>query len=99
MRRDPSDALPWHAASPMAGRGGRAPIVGRDEELGVFARAVARAAEGQPTVVLVSGDPGMGKSTLLAEAGRRTDTAVYVGRCAHVGGDAIALAPVVDLVR
>jgi DNA-binding CsgD family transcriptional regulator/tetratricopeptide (TPR) repeat protein len=83
----------------MGVRGGDNPIVGREEELAVFARAVALAAGGQPTILLVSGDPGIGKSTLLAEAARRTDAALYVGRCVHVGGDAIALAPLVDLVR
>ena len=55
--------------------------------------------EGQPGVVLVSGDPGIGKSTLLAEAARRTGTPLYLGRCVHVGGDAIPLAPLVDLIR
>src|SRR5688572_2796500 len=83
----------------MAARGGSNPIVGRDDELARFADAVARAGDGQPSVLLVSGDPGIGKSTLLAEAARRTGVATYVGRCVHVGGDAIALAPVVDLVR
>ena len=43
-------------------------FVGRDEELVLFERAVTRASDGQPTVVLVSGDPGIGKSTLLAAA-------------------------------
>ena len=65
----------------------------------MFQRAVARAAEGQPGVVLVSGDPGIGKSTLLQEAARRTGTPLYLGRCVHVGGDAIPLAPLVDLIR
>jgi DNA-binding NarL/FixJ family response regulator len=75
------------------------PVVGRDPELAVFQRAVARAAAGQPGVVLVSGDPGIGKSTLLSEAARRTDTQLYLGRCVHVGGDVIPLAPLVDLIR
>jgi DNA-binding NarL/FixJ family response regulator len=83
----------------MAGRGSAKPIVGRDEELGVFERAVARAEEGEPATVLVSGDPGIGKSTLLAEAAQRTKVELFVGRCVHVGGDAIPLAPLVDLMR
>ena len=86
----------WRA---MGGRPGGYPVVGRDDELGVFQRAVARATEGQPGVVLVSGDPGIGKSTLLSEAARRADTQLFLGRCVHVGGDAIPLAPLVDLIR
>jgi DNA-binding NarL/FixJ family response regulator len=74
-------------------------IVGRDPEFQRFERAVARAADGQPTVVLVSGDPGIGKSTLVGEAARRTGVDAFVGRCVQVGGDAIPLAPVVDLIR
>jgi DNA-binding CsgD family transcriptional regulator len=74
-------------------------VVGRDDELAVFQRVVARATEGQPGVVLVSGDPGIGKSTLLSEAARLTKTPRYLGRCVHVGGDAIPLAPLVDLIR
>jgi DNA-binding CsgD family transcriptional regulator/tetratricopeptide (TPR) repeat protein len=83
----------------MKGRNRGYPVVGRDDELAVFQRAVARAAEGQPGVLLVSGDPGIGKSTLIAEAARRTGTPLYLGRCVHVGGDAIPLAPLVDLIR
>src|SRR5689334_5201861 len=83
----------------MKDRGAAYAVVGRDDELEVFERAVARAADAQPSVVLVSGDPGIGKSTLLAEAARRSGAPLYIGRCVHVGGDAIPLAPVVDLVR
>ena len=50
-------------------------------------------------MVLVSGDPGMGKTTLLAEVGHQAEVEVFVGRCVHVGGDALALAPLVDLIR
>src|SRR5262245_55712264 len=83
----------------MGGRAGDTVIVGRDEELARFARAVDRAGEREPTVMLVSGDPGIGKSTLLAEAARSTGAALFLGRCVQVGGDAIPLAPLVDLVR
>ncbi len=74
-------------------------ILGRDDELAQFARALDRAGAGEPAVLLVSGDPGIGKSTLLAEAARSTGAALFLGRCVHVGGDAIPLAPLVDLVR
>ena len=46
-----------------------------------------------------SGDPGIGKSTLIAEAARHANVDIFAGRCVHVGGDAIPLAPLVDLVR
>jgi predicted ATPase len=83
----------------MGGRGGRQQVVGRDGEIELLQRALARAAEGQPGIVLVTDDPGIGKSTLLYEAARRAGTPVYLGRCVHVGGDAIPLAPLVDLIR
>src|SRR4051794_19216074 len=75
------------------------PIVGRDVEVARFARAVAEAADSRPTSILLSGDPGIGKSTLIASAARDAGVEAFVGRCAHVGGDAIPLAPVVDLIR
>ena len=74
-------------------------VVGRDAELTVFASAFEAAASGSPSVVLVSGDAGIGKSTLVAEAARRGGAATYLGRGVQVGGAPIALAPLVDLVR
>lgn len=35
------------------------PVVGRDPDVAVLQRAVTRAGEGQPGVVLVSGDAGI----------------------------------------
>jgi predicted ATPase len=75
------------------------PVVGRDAELEELARAFDAAAAGSPAVVLVAGDAGMGKSTLVAEAARRAGAATFLGRGVHVGGEPIALAPLVDLVR
>jgi DNA-binding NarL/FixJ family response regulator len=74
-------------------------VVGREPELTDLATAFDAAAAGTPSVVLVSGDPGIGKSTLVAEAVARSGIPAFIGRCVHVGGDAIALAPLVDLVR
>jgi predicted ATPase len=47
---------------------GRATLIGRDAELAVLEAAVAAAADGWPAAVLLSGEPGVGKSRLLAEA-------------------------------
>jgi class 3 adenylate cyclase/predicted ATPase len=41
-------------------------LVGRDEELGLLLRRWAKAATGEGQVVLVSGEPGIGKSRLTA---------------------------------
>ena len=74
-------------------------FVGRAAELAVFDRAFADAGRGMPTVLLVGGDAGMGKTTLVAEAAARADAALYLGRATHIGGEVIPLAPLVDLLR
>jgi class 3 adenylate cyclase/tetratricopeptide (TPR) repeat protein len=45
-------------------RGARTPLVGRDEELALLERRWRRAKSGEGCVVLVSGEPGIGKSRL-----------------------------------
>lgn len=74
-------------------------VVGRDTDLALLQAAVARAGDGTPTVVLVAGEAGIGKSTLLVEAARRSAAPAFIGRCVHVGGDVIPLAPLIDLAR
>jgi class 3 adenylate cyclase/tetratricopeptide (TPR) repeat protein len=44
-----------------------APLVGRDEELALLLRRCRQVYEGQGRVVLIAGEPGIGKSRLLAE--------------------------------
>jgi DNA-binding SARP family transcriptional activator len=61
----------------------RDPFVGRASELSLLAGLLARAARGERQVALIGGEPGIGKSALLArfaaEAGR--DAAVLMARC------------------
>lgn len=74
-------------------------VVGREMELSALERALGRAATGEPAVMLLSGEAGIGKSTLLSEAARRTNSDLYVASCIQIGGASIPLAPVVDLIR
>ena len=74
-------------------------FVGRHDELALFERAFASGRTGVPSTLLVGGDAGIGKSTLVDEAARRAGVTLYVGRCVPIGGDVIPLAPLADLLR
>src|SRR5215213_8009757 len=49
-------------------------FVGRDEELGVLSDALAVARGGQGHLILVAGEPGIGKTRLAEEFGRQAAT-------------------------
>src|SRR5262249_60411993 len=71
---------------PVAGPTSR-PFVGRVAERGVLAAHVAAARQGNGRVVLVSGEPGIGKTRLVEEA--VADIApdrVLWGRCQDIEG-------------
>jgi predicted ATPase len=74
-------------------------FVGRRAELATFERAVEDARNGLPSVVLVSGDAGIGKTTIVSESAARAGVGLYLGRSTHIGGDTIPLAPLADLLR
>ena len=74
-------------------------FVGRRAELATFDRALADARNGLPSVVLVSGDAGIGKTTIVSESAARAGVDLYLGRSTHIGGDTIPLAPLADLLR
>jgi DNA-binding CsgD family transcriptional regulator/tetratricopeptide (TPR) repeat protein len=74
-------------------------FVGRGAELAAVERAVGDARKGVPSVLLVGGDAGIGKSTLIQHGADRAGVALYLGRCVHIGGDVIPLAPLGDLLR
>ncbi|HEY2702136.1 MAG TPA: BTAD domain-containing putative transcriptional regulator, partial [Candidatus Dormibacteraeota bacterium] len=74
------------------------PLVGRGPELAGLDAARAAAARGQPQLVVVEGEAGIGKSRLVGEwtAGvAARGTAVLLGRCDELGR-ALPLQPVLD---
>ncbi|MCU1355960.1 MAG: LuxR family transcriptional regulator [Acidimicrobiales bacterium] len=83
----------------MPDRSSNRGFVGRTQELSAFERAVVSARDGLPAVLLVSGEAGIGKTTILREGAARCELALHVGRCVQMGGDAIPLAPLADLLR
>jgi DNA-binding SARP family transcriptional activator len=77
------------------------PFVGRDHEWTRLADLLRRAMGGQGRVVLVSGEPGIGKTRLLEElAGLATarGAQVLAGRCYELEQNA-AYAPIVEALR
>jgi DNA-binding CsgD family transcriptional regulator/tetratricopeptide (TPR) repeat protein len=86
----------------MGGRVHSPTLVGRVEELQTLEAARVRAADGEPAVVLVGGEAGVGKTRLIAELASRhaTDgTRMLVGGCVPVGGGALPYAPIVEALR
>ena len=55
------------------------PLVGREEELDLLSRRWAQAKAGEGRVVLLSGEPGIGKSRLIASLVERVDADGAVG--------------------
>jgi len=51
----------------MLNPGGRTPLVGRQRELGLLGQRLEEAARAAGSVVLVRGEPGVGKTRLLSE--------------------------------
>jgi predicted ATPase len=74
-------------------------FVDRDMELARFARAVEGARHGTPAVLLVGGEAGIGKSSLVREGAARAGIASFLGRSVQVGGQPLPLSPLVDLIR
>ncbi|HUA06066.1 MAG TPA: AAA family ATPase [Solirubrobacteraceae bacterium] len=56
----------------------RKPFVGRAEELSALERSTDRARAGNPTVVVLEGDPGIGKSSLLTRVASTVADAAVV---------------------
>jgi hypothetical protein len=77
------------------------PFLGRALELGQLVSALEAARSGHGSLILVTGEPGIGKSRLMdefADAARDRGCSVLIGRCWD-GGGAPAYWPWVQVVR
>jgi predicted ATPase len=86
----------------MGGRAASPTFVGRVEELRTLEAARRRVADGEPAVVLVGGEAGVGKTRLIAEMTvrcARDGTRVLTGGCLPVGDGALPYAPIVEALR
>ncbi|GGL14620.1 hypothetical protein Sme01_18440 [Sphaerisporangium melleum] len=92
------DLRPYLETAPSATGDG---LVGRSEELAVVRDAVRRAAGGGTGLVVIEGEPGVGKTRLMEEAGREAgdrDVLVAWGGCVE-GGGAPSMWPWTQVVR
>ena len=86
----------------VIGRVSSPTFVGRREELRALADAVSTAAAGSESVVLISGEPGIGKSRLISEfasACQGSGATVLVGVCPPLGHGELPYAPIITVLR
>jgi predicted ATPase len=77
-------------------------FVGRAEELGRLIAALKLAEQGNPAIVLLTGDAGIGKTRLLAEMAdeaRRRGARVLLGGCLEVGDVGLPYVPILAALR
>lgn len=85
-------AMPARMTSPT--------FVGRGVERSRLGEALARAAAGEPSLVLIGGEAGVGKTRLLTEfVAAGPDALVLTGGCLELGEAALPYAPVVEALR
>src|SRR5689334_22865051 len=76
-------------------------VVGREPELAELERALGRLAKRQQSVIQLVGEPGIGKSRLLAELAHRAEARRYVvviGRAAEFEQD-VPFGPIIDALN
>ena len=83
-------------------RSGQPVFVGRDAELATLTTALESAVAGTPTVVLLGGEAGVGKTRLVEEAAARARAAgarVLAGSCVELGGEGLPFGPLAHALR
>ena len=74
-------------------------LVGRERELAQLTAAMTRVRAGEPAMVLVAGEAGIGKSRLLRQFVDALSRRVWVGHCPPVGDGLLPYAPVIEVFR
>jgi predicted ATPase len=75
------------------------PLIGRDHELALLDHAFAAAVAGRPSLVLLGGEAGVGKSALVGEMADRVRAAgglAVAGGCLELAAGAVPFLPVVE---
>ena len=86
----------------MAGTLSSPILVGRDTAMTPLIAALERSTAGEPRVVLIGGDAGLGKTRLVTEFGARAEAdggRMIVGACLDLRGDGIPYQPFLDALR
>jgi DNA-binding CsgD family transcriptional regulator len=95
------NAASWHPED-MAARATSPVLVGRADQLAVLEAALGPSGHGGPSVVLVGGEAGVGKSRLASEFAVRASAAgarVLTGGCVELGTDGLPFAPFTTVLR
>jgi len=77
-------------------------FIGRETELSTLTAALAAAVAGTPTVVLLGGEAGVGKTRLVEEAAAQARAAgarVLAGSCIELGGEGLPFGPLAHAFR
>ncbi|WP_161962276.1 helix-turn-helix transcriptional regulator [Nocardioides speluncae] len=74
-------------------------LVGRDDSLGVLQEALQQAAAGRPAFVLISGETGVGKTSLVEAFLRRARIQRLAGACVPVAGEPLPYAALSQALR
>jgi DNA-binding CsgD family transcriptional regulator len=86
----------------MAARATSPVLVGRSEQLAVLEAALGPSGRGGPSVILIGGEAGVGKSRLMSEFAARASAAgarVLTGGCVELGTDGLPFAPFTAVLR
>jgi DNA-binding CsgD family transcriptional regulator len=86
----------------MAQRATSPVLVGRADQLAVLEAALGPSRHGGPSVVLLGGEAGVGKSRLMSEFAARAGAAgarILTGGCVELGADGLPFAPFTAVLR
>src|SRR6202050_4594556 len=95
------NAASWHPED-MAPRATSPVLVGRADQLAVLEAALGPSRHGGPSVVLLGGEAGVGKSRLMSEFAARAGAAgarILTGGCVELGAGGLPFAPVTAVLR
>ena len=82
----------------MVGRASTS-LVGRDTSLAALRETLQRAARGSPSLVLLSGETGVGKTRLVRELVERERPSLLYGACVPMAGEPLPFAPLLQGLR